>query len=102
MEIEIIGYNANIIKGEKIPIYLIEKDSLMAHSIKKDNNDPNYDKINFYSGWFYVKSFNLYWEKIDNNTNMLSKFRQNFVLTRREWPAPVPVTNPENIQNNIQ
>ena len=98
LEIETIGWNGNVIKGEKVPVYLVEKDSLQAHSIKKDNKDPNYFKINFYSGWFYVKSFELYWEKIDNPNNMLSKFRQIFTLTRREWPAPVPVTNPENLK----
>ena len=99
LEIETIGFNANIIKGEKIPVLLIEKDSMMAHSIKTNNKDPNYAKINMYSGYFYVKSFNLSWEKLDVEQNMLSRFRESFVLTRREWPAPVPVTNPENLKN---
>ncbi|HRT03112.1 MAG TPA: hypothetical protein P5513_04155 [Candidatus Diapherotrites archaeon] len=87
VEIFVQGINLNIIKGDKLPIALIRKDRLEALKVQNDFSQAEMlDK--FYSGWYYVMGFTLTWEKQEED--MLSNFSQSFMLTRREWPTPVP------------
>jgi hypothetical protein len=37
-----------------------------------------------------VKGYQLSWSKREEDS-IISNFSQTFVLTRREWPTPVPV-----------
>ena len=64
------------------------------------NPDSNFnDSLDlFYSGWYLVKGFTLSWSG-DNKESILSNFTQEFILTRREWPAPVPI---EPIKTSIE
>lgn len=89
LEISVQGTNTNIIKGDKIPIILIEMDPIENRMV-----DPNAETIErkneFYSGWYLVKGFTLSWSKRIEDS-IMSNFSQNFILTRREWPAPIPI-----------
>ena len=93
VEIEVQGVNLNIIKGDKIPIALIRKDRLEAIKVQNDfSQSEMLDK--FYSGWYYVSGFTLSWE--NQEETILNNFSQSFMLTRREWPTPVPAEPRKN------
>ncbi|HNS71672.1 MAG TPA: hypothetical protein PKK07_03035, partial [bacterium] len=93
VEIEVQGVNLNVIKGDKVPIVILKKDRLEA--IKVDNDFQQSEMLDrFYSGWFYVKGFTLSWAA--QADNILNDFSQSFLLTRREWPAPVEVAPRKN------
>lgn len=88
VEINVQGTNLNIIKGDKLPIVLVQKDR-----VENLITDPTFNLGEalefFYTGWFYVKGFTLSWMR--GTKPLFSNFSQSFLLTRREWPAPVPV-----------
>lgn len=87
------GTNMNIIKGDKLPIALIKIEPTevkIAYPEAEQNEALDF----FYSGWYYVKGFNITFSQ-STDDNVFSNFRHNFVLTRREWPTPVP-TEPIN------
>jgi hypothetical protein len=88
IEISVQGTNLNIIKGDKVPIVLIQKDRFENLLISSKFETSEAIEF-FYTGWYYVKGFTLSWTRED--TDVYSQFSQKFVLTRREWPAPVPV-----------
>jgi hypothetical protein len=90
VEIVVNGTNFNIIKGDKIPIVLVKKDAVENMQINPDANANDMLDL-FYSGWYIVKGYKVHWSK-GNDDSIMSNFRQEFILTRREWPAPVPVT----------
>lgn len=89
VNIDVQGTNLNIIKGDKVPIVLIKKDRVEGLLVQEDFNAAETLEF-FYSGWYYVKGFTLNWTG-DGYGNILTTFSQTFDLTRREWPAPVPV-----------
>ena len=95
VEIFVQGTNLNIIKGDKLPIVLIQKDRIENLLV-----DPGFNLSEalefFYTGWYYVKGFTLSW--IRGMSPLFSNFSQSFILTRREWPAPIPV---EPLAKNI-
>jgi hypothetical protein len=88
VEINVQGTNLNIIKGDKLPIVLVQKDR-----VENLITDPTFNLGEalefFYTGWFYVKGFTLSWMR--GTKPLFSNFSQSFLLSRREWPAPVPV-----------
>jgi hypothetical protein len=88
IEIEVQGTNLNIIKGDKVPIVLLKKDRVEALLVDEDFDSGEVIEF-FYTGWYYVKGFTLDWTGGDYG-NLMNNFSQTFILTRREWPAPVP------------
>jgi len=95
VEISVTGMNMNIIKGDKLPIVLIQKDRVENQIISKESDGA--DLLDqFYSGWYYVKGFTIKFSQ-DNANSIMSNFTQTFILTRREWPPPVAV---DGIKNN--
>jgi hypothetical protein len=89
LHIEVIGNNFNIIRGDKLPVGLIRTDVIENKKINPDNKIQEALDL-LYSGWYYVKGFKLYWSSKNWGT-IQSNFVQEFILTRREWPAPIPV-----------
>jgi len=89
VHIEVIGNNFNIIRGDKIPVALIRTDAVENYKINPDTNFGDALDL-FYSGWYLVKGFTLKWESAEEY-KILSNFTQEFILTRREWPAPIPI-----------
>jgi len=89
LELEVQGVNLNIIRGDKIPVALVKND--IAESLMLTPETKGMETLDFfYSGWYYVKGFNLEWTK-PGTDDILSNFSQTYILTRREWPTPVPV-----------
>ena len=88
VEIFVQGTNLNIIKGDKLPVVLVQKDRVENLIVDKTFNLGEALEF-FYTGWYYVKGFTLSWTRGLNP--MFSNFSQSFMLTRREWPAPIPV-----------
>lgn len=101
VHIMVQGTNMNIIKGDKLPIALIKMEPTEV-KMAYPESDHNEALDFFYSGWYYVKGFNITFSK--GVGELLSSFRHNFILTRREWPTPVPVepindVKPKNNEN---
>jgi hypothetical protein len=88
LEVSVKGTNANIIKGDKLPVVLIQGDMHEAQMANPDQM-PLQAVDFFYTGWYFVKGFTLSWSK--NRDQMTSSFAQTYVLTRREWTPPEPV-----------
>jgi hypothetical protein len=88
VEINVQGTNLNVIRGDKIPIVLIQKDRVENLLVDKSFFTSEVVEF-FYSGWYYVNGFTLSWMRDD--PKLFSNFSQSFTLTRREWPAPIPV-----------
>lgn len=86
--VTVIGTNVNLIKGDKMPILLINNS---LETPNKEKGEMQYNTIDrFHSGWYYIKGFNITW--IGGEVSAVSKFSQSFILTRREWPTPDEVT----------
>ena len=89
VEINVGGVNLNIIKGDKIPVSIVRKDRIQNRMIDRDFTTSEVLDL-FYSGWYYVKGFSISW--VYGNDGIVDSFSQSFVLTRREWPTPLPST----------
>ena len=89
LHLEVEGNNFNIIRGDKIPVALIRTDAVDNTRINPNTNFGDAVDL-FYSGWYLVKGFTLSWNS-KNEGSITSNFVQEFILTRREWPAPIPV-----------
>lgn len=101
VHISVKGKNMNIIKGDKMPILLRKKSPEEVKSTDQDTKEDtkkNFETDFFYSGWYLIKGFNIIYNNptSENDGNLESKFSQTFIMTRREWPPPVP-TQKENI-----
>ena len=94
VDIEVQGINLNIIRGDKIPIVLVKKDQVESKLVQQDFDSFDVLEL-FYSGWYYVRGFSLSWTG-GGTGDILNSFSQSFSLTRREWPAPVPVNSRPN------
>ena len=97
IEIECPGLCLQVMRGEKVPVYLIYA-SVLDTTI---NNDPKNDDIvsktnKFYSGWYIVDSIE-YSYKIKGDST--EGYRTKLVLKRREWPTPEPVIKDEQLYN---
>ena len=89
LHIEVNGNNLNVIRGDKMPVLLIKTDAVENMKINPDSHFNDMLDL-FYSGWYLVKGFTLIWSN-KNKGSIMSNFTQEFILTRREWPAPIPV-----------
>lgn len=83
------GNNMNVIVGDKIPILIIRTDAADNKRVNKKNPGGDVADL-FFSGWYIVKGYTLSWSSEDND-KIVNNFVHEFVLTRREWPAPVPI-----------
>ena len=91
LEISVRGINTNILIGDKLPVALIRKDPIDNQLINKEAQSLDMLDL-FYSGWFIVKGYTINYVN-ENSDGILSDFTQDFVLTRREWPAPTAVVS---------
>jgi len=95
--VEVNGNNFNIIRGDKVPLALIRVDAVDNTRINPDSGFNDSLDL-FYSGWYLVKGFTLSWSS-KNEGLTFSNFVQEFILTRREWPAPMPVEPIKTTEN---
>jgi len=96
VEVTVNGLNLNIIKGDKTPIVLVKKD--VTENLMVSKEVGRLDLLEqFYSGWFYIKGFTIKYTQ-ENSNSIMSNISQTFVLTRREWPPPIPVDAIESVE----
>ena len=81
------GLCLQVMRGERIPIYLVYNTKLDDITTSQVNRDPDGTTVNkFYSGFYIIDSLSYSYEK--KNTSVYSNFTTTMVLKRREWPAP--------------
>ena len=87
LEVECDGLNLQIMRGERVPVYLF----LNGAQDEADNNsfsenDVYRDHHRFYSGYYIVDSIEYKYKgtKGDDTTPYTTKY----ILKRREWPTP--------------
>lgn len=89
LHVKVNGNNFNVIIADKIPVILIRTDAIDNMRINPESNFNDSLDL-FYSGWYLVKGFILNWNQ-KNEDSIMSRFTHEFILTRREWPAPLPI-----------
>jgi len=89
VEINVNGNNFNILRGDKVPVLIIRTDAVDNLRVNPKNNFTDQADL-FFSGWYIIKGFSLSWSS-DGNDEVISNFVHSLTLTRREWPAPIPI-----------
>lgn len=84
--------NFNIYRGMRLPVVIINNGSQIRMAATRDegqdsNTRLTYDR--FLSGYYYVAGMKYTWKSDDQ------KFRQDLILTRREWPFPANNSIPD-------
>jgi len=98
VEVSVTGMNLNLIRGDKTPIVLVQKDRVENMILDKESQGR--DVLDqFYSGWYLVKGFVIKYSQ-RNAGSIMSNFNQSYILTRREWPPPKAV-EPIKEENNV-
>lgn len=88
LKVLVPGACLQVMRGEKIPIIVYYKDELSIMSNNSSNDElANVNKL--YSGYFFVDGYKIIYSENDAEDNMLTNFRTEFILKRREWPIPV-------------
>lgn len=88
-EVELLGLNLAIMRGEKIPMMIVDYDRMQS-SIRSGNfnaNDVEYALYEMVSGWYIIDGIKWRWYP-DPNTNGTTFWTTEVRLTRREWPIP--------------
>lgn len=90
LHINVSGQNLNVLKGEKVPVLLTEKNPFNAQYTNPDPSTNNPDLNRFYSGWYIILGSKISWDPNNNdgNNNYYNNFVTSYVLGRREWPTP--------------
>jgi hypothetical protein len=89
LHIDVKGNNFNIIRGDKMPVVIVKTDAIENQRINPQSKFNDITDL-FYSGWYIIKGFILSWNGV-NEKSIQSNYEEEFILTRREWPAPVPI-----------
>lgn len=88
VKVMVAGPCLQVMRGEKIPIIVYYKDDLSMNTINsEDEKLLNINKL--YSGYYFVDGYKLYYTENNAKDSMLSNFKTEFILKRREWPVPV-------------
>jgi len=86
--VEVDGLNLQIMKGERVPIYIIYNNELEKSTANNfSKNDVPLDANRLYSGYYYIDSVE-YEYKLSVGENANSPFTTKYILKRREWPTP--------------
>lgn len=83
--------NFNIYRGQRIPVVIINMGNTMRQKSTQDEGASAEDRISrdkFLTGYYMVHGIKYYWDAIGG-------FKQELLLTRREWP--IPSQTPDNI-----
>lgn len=88
VKVMVAGPCLQVLRGEKIPIIIYYKDELTMNT-SNSNDEKLYNVNKFYSGYYFVDGYKIYYTQNNANDNMLSNFKTELILKRREWPVPV-------------
>lgn len=112
INIECPGCNLSIIRGEKVPMLLIDRSSMAYIENEADTQnkelrksekeiDATYDTTG--CGWFIIDGISYVYNPFAQNvTSGANSWTTKVKLTRREWPTPVPSENPANVSTNAE
>lgn len=88
-EIELQGLNLAIMRGEKIPVMIVDNDKLNS-SLRAGNytmSDIEYSMYEMASGWYIIDGIKWNWTP-KSNSNGTTFWSTEVKLVRREWPIP--------------
>lgn len=84
IEVTCIGLNLQVMRGERVPVYIIM--NTMDNEMTYNKDDQQYSANRFYSGYYIVDSVEYIYDPLMDNS--YSQYQTKFVLKRREWPTP--------------
>lgn len=96
MYIKIIvnGPCLQVMRGEKVPVLLRHTPGITTDQMMLENNN---DINKMYSGMYFVDSYKIIFKHNKNSIGAgYSNFKTEFILKRREWPAPVQIEKDNN------
>ena len=88
LEVELSGLNLRIMRGEKIPVLILDHDKVQS-SARANNYASNILESTLYetaSGWYIIDGLMYEWKS--NNNEGPSNWCTKLKLVRREWPIP--------------
>jgi hypothetical protein len=83
--ITVAGACLQVMRGEKMPVLLNYTPGIANNAI---NNSTNINKL--YSGTYFVDGYRILYRYTKSSAGF-SGFTTEFILKRREWPAPVDI-----------
>ena len=87
LKVECQGLCLQIMKGERVPVYIIHENDLSAEKYNHfSKNDVEFEANRFYSGYYIVDDVQYYFSPIKDGE--ISPYKTTFTLKRREWPTP--------------
>lgn len=97
LKVEVNRINFNVFKYGRFPfIFFVQQDIIRAMQERKvdtEHDGGGYGEMgydiavdSFYTGWWLLKGFRISFAR--DNSDELNKFRQEFLLSRRELPLP--------------
>ena len=92
------GANLGIVKGEKVPCFLYNRSNEKYVSETRNTQDNGFEFDMVCSGWFYVKGVELVYQPDFNPNNLLTDWKTNITLTRREWFPPESTSTKKDAQ----
>lgn len=84
--VKVNGLNTQILRGEKIPVILYLPDNTQAKMMNGNEEAAMYNM--FYSGFYYVDGVKYMYEHPEDESQVVSGYKTEFTLKRREWPLP--------------
>lgn len=96
LEVELAGCNLAILRGEKIPVLLVDNEILLQHAThhaKEEETTVHLVEKAIYqtaSGWYVIGGIMWEWKRSrpDDGTKGSTLWRTRCKLKRREWPIP--------------
>lgn len=87
VEVECQGLCLQIMRGERIPVYLVHGNTYEAYKYNTfSENDSPSDVNRFYTGYYIVDSIEYKYSTLKEGE--ITPYKTIFILKRREWPTP--------------
>lgn len=89
IKITVNGPCLQVMRGEKVPVLLKNTPSIVSDVMKLES-ETNINKM--FSGMYFVDGYKIIFKpELNINDGGYSNFKTEFILKRREWPAPVAI-----------
>ena len=88
-EVELNGLNLAVMRGEKIPVIIMDNDKMQSTARVSDNTGSQVQRVLYESasGWYIIDGLMWRWTKNDNLSGS-TYWSTKLKLVRREWPIP--------------
>ena len=89
IEIECEGLCLQVLRGERVPVYLIHGNAIDTMVETADIRNDDKSLVNkFYSGFYIVDSISYEYNLGKNKGNAFVDYKTRMILKRREWTTP--------------